>query len=323
MPSNLHRNSATLTVSVITVALGTATALPALGNAPDGWSPLLEPHELAALLQTHDDALRIIHVTGDFEAGHIPGALHAPYGQWRSGPDNPGALRTEAHFADLARSLGLTPDTPTVVVHGGANPTDMGAAARVYWTLRSLGVEDLALVNGGFAAWQEAGLPVSIDAVSITPSEADFSWSDEWRVDTDEVLELVEAGDARLIDARPEGFFSGLQWSIAAPGTIRNASNLTYEAFFDGNRMQGAETIREIAMREGFTDAPLTVSFCNTGHWAAINWFALSELAEVPQTRLYPESMAEYAAAGHPLDNAPNRLVFYWRATSNWVSGLF
>jgi hypothetical protein len=33
--------------------------------------------------------------------------------------------------------------------------------------------------------------------------------------------------------------------------------------------------------------------------------------------------MAEYAAEGHPLDNAPNRVVYYWRATSRWVSELF
>lgn len=309
--------------TALALALTLSTALPTLAQAPEGWSPLLEPAELATLLEAHGRDIRVIHVTGDFDAGHIPGAGHAPYPQWRSGADNPGALRSPEHFADLARNLEITPDTPTVVVHGGANPTDMGAAARVYWTLRSLGVEDLALLNGGFAAWAAADLPVSTEAAGFTPGDAEFTWRDDWRVSIDEVVSLVEAGDARLVDARPEGFFAGLQWSIAAPGTIRNSSNLTYESFFEGNRMQGADLIREIAAREGFANAPLTVSFCNTGHWAAINWFALSEIAEIPETRLYPESMAEYAAAGHPLDNAPNRLVYYWRATSKWVSGLF
>ena len=291
--------------------------------APEGWAPLLEPADLAALLDIHGGDIRVVHVTGDFEAGHIPGAAAAPYGQWRSGPENPGALRDRAHFADLARELGLTPDTPTVVVHSGANATDMGAAARVYWTLKSLGVEDLALLNGGFQAWTAAGLPISTTAAEIEATDHAFAWQDTWRVTTEEVVELAEAGDSRLIDARPTGFFEGIQWSIAAPGTIRNSNNLTYEQFFDGNRMLGAETIHQIAEREGYTDSPLTVSFCNTGHWAAINWFALSELAEIPNTRLYAESMAEYAAEGHPLDNAPNRVVYYWRATQRWVSDLF
>jgi thiosulfate/3-mercaptopyruvate sulfurtransferase len=291
--------------------------------APEGWSPLLQPADLSALLDSHGDEIRVVHVTGDFAGGHIPGAASASYAEWRSSPENPGALRDREEFVELARKLGLTSETPTVVVHAGADPTDMGAAARVYWTLKSLGVEDLALLNGGFAAWQEAGLPISTSAASIAPSEYEFVWQDTWRVSTEEVVQLAEVGDSRLIDARPTGFFEGLQWSIAAPGTIRNSNNMTYEQFFDGNQMLGAEKVRDLAEREGYTDSPLTVSFCNTGHWAAINWFALSELAEVPNTRLYAESMAEYAAEGHPLDNSPNRLVYFWRSTTRWASDLF
>lgn len=301
-----------------------ATLLPAAAlAAPEGWSPLMEPAELAALLDIHGDDIRVVHVTGDFSAGHIPGAGFAPYAQWRSAPPNPGALRSPEEFAALARDLGIETDTPVVVVHSGANATDMGAAARVYWTLKSLGVEDLALLNGGFAAWQEAGLPVSTQPLGIMPSDLSAHWSDEWRVTTEEVAQLIETGDSRLIDARPTDFFSGLQWSVAAPGTIRGSANLTYESFFDGTRMLDADFIRALAEREGYTDSPLTVSFCNTGHWAAINWFALSELAGIENTRLYAESMAEYAAADLPLDNAPNRLTYYWRSTTRWLSDLF
>ncbi|KPQ06471.1 MAG: thiosulfate/3-mercaptopyruvate sulfurtransferase [Rhodobacteraceae bacterium HLUCCA12] len=288
--------------------------------APQGWSPLLEPSELATMLDDHGDDIRVVHVTGDFEQGHIPGAAFSPYTDWRSGGDNPGALRDVDHFQGLARDLGIDADTPVVVVHSGANPTDMGAAARVYWTLKSLGVQDLALLNGGFSSWTEADLPVSTQAASIPDSDFEANWDDSWRITTEEVAQLVEEGDSRLIDARPTDFFSGVQWSIAAPGTIRGSANLTYDSFFDGNRMQGADQIRALAEENGFTDSPLTVSFCNTGHWAAINWFALSELGEIENTRLYAESMAEYTAADLPLDNAPNRVTYYWRATMRWIS---
>jgi thiosulfate/3-mercaptopyruvate sulfurtransferase len=308
----------------LSTALVASLAATPLLAAPEGWSPLLEPAELGALLDTHGDQIRVLHVTGDVQAGHIPEAGFTPYATWRSEGANPGALRDMAHWQGVVRDLGIDADTPVVVVHAGTDPSDMGAAARVYWTLKSLGVQDLALLNGGFAAWQEAGLPVANGTPgSFFPSEFEASWTDEWRVSTEEVVQLAEAGDTRLIDARPTDFFSGLRWSIAAPGTIRNSNNLTYEAFFDGNRMLGTDAIRELAAREGYTEAPLTVSFCNTGHWAALNWFALSELAEIPNTRLYAESMAEYAAAGLPLDNAPNRLQYFWRSTTNWVSGLF
>ncbi len=288
---------------------------------PQGWQPLLEPSELAAILEREPD-VRVVHVTGNFSAGRIPGAVHAPYAEWRGPPQNPGALRSAEEFGTLLRSLGIDADTPVVVVHSGDNPTDMGAAARVYWTLRSLGVQDLALLNGGFAEWIWEELPVSTEPANVVPSDFQPQWREDWRVTTGEVEALVESGNASLIDARPDNFFEGRFWTIARPGTIRGAESLTYEDWFDGTRMLPADTITEIAEARGDT-ASLTVSFCNTGHWAAINWFALSEIAGVPNTRLYAESMAEWAAAGRPLDNAPGRLSVYWTQTRDWLTGMF
>ncbi|MGY6694892.1 MAG: sulfurtransferase [Roseinatronobacter sp.] len=307
-----------------TTILGlTAATLPFAAFAtPQGWNPLLEPAELAAILEVEDD-VRIIHVSGEFEAGHIPGAAFSAYANWRGGPANPGALLAPETYAAEAARLGITEETPVVIVHSGANPTDMGTAARVYWTLKSLGVQDLALLNGGFAAWSAADLPVSTTPAEIEASDFTGNWTNEWYISTAEVTDLVERGEARLIDSRPEGFFEGITWSIARPGTVRGAENVAFADFFEGNRMVNAEQARAVAQANGLEDAPITVSFCNTGHWAAINWFALSELAGVENTRLYAESMAEYAAQGHALDNEPNRVTYLWLATKRWVEGLF
>jgi thiosulfate/3-mercaptopyruvate sulfurtransferase len=304
-------------------ALGLAAlSLPAAAlAAPDGWSPLLEPAELAAILDVNDD-VRVVHVTGAQDQ-LIPGAVFSPYGDWRGGPNNPGALRDVMEFEDVITRLGIDADTPVVVVHGGANPSDMGAAARVYWTLKSLGVQDLALLNGGFAAWAEASLPVTTEPAVVQETSFQPEWDNSWYVSTEEVAVLTESGEARIIDSRPRGFFDGIDWSIARPGTVRNAESVVFADFMDGNRMLGAERAREIAAANGLTDAPLTVNFCNTGHWAAINWFALSEVAGVDNTRLYAESMAEYATRGHALDNEPSRIAYLWRSTRKWVSDLF
>lgn len=308
------RNTA-LTLSLI--------ALPSLAFAtPQGWSPLLEPADLAALLEA-DDTIRVIHVTGDFTEGHIPGAAHSPYAKWRGGPSNPGALLPELEYELEAARVGVDFDTPVVLVHAGTDASDMGAAARVYWTLKSLGVQDLALLNGGFAAWQEAQLPVSTTPVEPVESGFMAEWSDEWYISTSEVARLVESGDAKLLDSRPEGFFQGIAWSIARPGTIRGADNLQYGDFFEGTRMVSPDRALEIATAQGLTDAPVTVSFCNTGHWAALNWFALSELAGIENTRLYAESMAEYTIHGNELQNEPGRIAYLWHSTKRWVEGLF
>jgi thiosulfate/3-mercaptopyruvate sulfurtransferase len=300
-----------------------ALTLPGLAMAtPLGWSPLLEPAQLSAILDANDD-VRIVQVSGDFAAGHIAGSVFSNYADWRAGPTNPGALRDVMEFEDVIVRLGINADTPVVVVHSGANPTDMGTAARVYWTLKSLGVEDLALLNGGLIGWQAANLPVTTEVVEVAETDFQPDWSNDWRVTTAEVVALTESGDARLIDARPADFFNGITWSIARPGTIHTAGNLTYDQFFDGNRMVSPDRAAEIAATYGQTNAPVTVSFCNTGHWAALNWFALSELAQVENTRLYAESMAEYTIHGHQLDNEPGRVAYYWRSTSRWIGDLF
>lgn len=307
----------------LAAATGALTVLPGLAvAAPQNWQNLLEPQQLADILKA-DDSVRVIRVSGEYDAGHIPGSVFSAYSDWRGPAENPGALRDVSHYTDIVNQLGIDADTPVVVVHDGADQSDMGTAARVYWTLKSLGVEDLALLNGGFSAWKEAGLNVQTEAASVTASQWQPEWSDEWRVSTEEVEQLVETGDARLIDARPASFFEGVMWTIADPGTLPDAGNLTYDVWFDGNRMVGPQQAEQIAREYGQTDAPMTVSFCNTGHWAAINWFALSEVAGVENTRLYAESMTEWTQGDRPVANQPGALTYYWLSTKRWFESLF
>ena len=80
-----------------------------------------------------------------------PGALSAPYGAWRGPATNPGELPPLPDLEALVRRLGLTPDTHVVVVSSGADATDFGASARVYWTLKVLGLEGLL----GAERWPE------------------------------------------------------------------------------------------------------------------------------------------------------------------------
>ncbi len=300
----------------------TLIALPSLAfAAPDGWKPLLSPAELVAIAADTPN-LRIIHVTGAPDKGVIEGAQFSPYAKWRAGPTNPGAVLPELEYEIEITRLGIDDTTPVVIVHEGKDASDMGAAARVYWTLKSVGVPDLALLNGGFAAWQEAGLPVSATPVTVAESDFAAEWREDWSITTSEVAALSAAGDARLLDSRPEGFFQGIAWSIARPGTIKGAENLQFTKFFEGKTLVAPERVAQIAAEAGLNGQTDLVSFCNTGHWAALNWFALSEVAELEGVRLYAASMAEYTQQGHVLDNEPSRVKYLWLSTKRWVEGL-
>ncbi len=305
-----------LLCAVLTLAASSALA------TPERWSRLMEPQQLASVMARVPQT-RVLQVTGDYAAGHVPGSVSAPYALFRGPQENPGQLPEAGALTALVQRLGITADTPVVVVHQGSNAADFGAAARVYWTLKSLGVVDLAILNGGLEAWTAMGLPLSTEAVSVPPSQFTPQWRDDWRVTTAELEDLVEDGSARLIDARQPSFFQGLQSSTGLPGTIRGAGNLAFENFFDGARLKPRAQVSAIRAAYPQPDAPLTVSFCNTGHQAAVNWFILSELQNVPNTRLYAESMTEWSLQARPMDNQPSALRHYWQMTTDWIDTLF
>lgn len=287
--------------TVVWLSTGTVPAV----AAPDGWSPLLEPAGLAEILDRSAE-VRVLRLTGEYEAGHIPGAVSTPYPRFRGPQDNPGQLPDLAGLRKLLQQAGVDADTPVVLVHEGSSAPDMGAATRVYWTLKSLGVEDLAVLNGGFSAWQAAQLPVSTEEVSVAATDYRPQWSDQWRVTTPELESIVRSeAPVRLVDARPEPYFQGQQSSAARAGTIPGAENQSFSNWFDGVRMKSAGEVSTLLSDEGSADGAVT--FCNTGHLGSINWFVMNELAGMENTRLYAESVTEWAQADRPMDNEPQQ----------------
>ncbi|SFP77801.1 sulfurtransferase [Tranquillimonas alkanivorans] len=294
-----------------------ATAAFALSQSPalaqEEFGPLITPEALNAA-QTEADPLIIdIRAADDaYAQGHIEGAVNAPYGLFRGPAENPGQLVPEDELSRILSDLGVTADRPTVVVHQGSDETDFGAAARVYWTLKSSGVSELAILNGGVNAWTEAGYDLSTDAATPEATEFDVTFSDQWLATSEDVQAVVNGEDeALLLDARPESFWNGEQSHPAAakPGTLPQSEYFEHAGWFSsGPAIVDADAARELAQEQGFTDADQLISFCNTGHWAATNWFALSELAGLENVKLYPESMVGWSNAGYEMANVPGAL---------------
>lgn len=289
--------------------------------APHGWKPLLEPVELAEILET-TPGIRIIRVSGDYRRGHLPGSLESDYADWRGTGRNPGELRTLDEYTVLLQTLGITDKTPVVVVHQGSDPDDMGVATRVYWTLKTLGVDDVAVINGGFAAWEQRGLPTTSEVAPVTTSSYRPSWRNDWRATTADVEDLVASGTGSLLDARPVGSYRGLQGTLGKPGTIRGAANLEYESWFAENRLMGSDSLAAIFDAQATGAGTTVVSFCNTGHLGSINWFVISEVLGTDNARLYAESVVTWSEEPRPMDNQVGRLAIYGDLTARWLQDL-
>ena len=242
--------------------------------------------------------------------GHIPGAISAPYGLFRGPKNNPGQLLDEDVLEERFEALGLELDRPVVVVSEGKTDTDFGAAARVYWTLKSTGFEDLAILNGGKQAWEQAGYPIDKTNITPKPTELDITFSPQWTATTEQVVSVTkEEVDSLLLDARPASFYEGDKSHGAAsrPGTLPGAENYYYASFFnDGSAAISSDIdVQALKITLGLEEDQEIVSFCNTGHWAATNWFALSEVAGIENVKLYPGSMVEYSNLDLPMENTP------------------
>lgn len=296
-----------------------ASACAVLATTFSAWAaqPLLAPAELKALLGKPEVRVIDIRPPRAFAENRIPGAVSAPYGSWRGPASNPGELPDLAKLTAQVQKLGLTPATHAVVVSGGDDATDFGAAARVYWTLKVLGLKELSVLNGGVIAWAAAQLPQDTAPASVAPSNYAPVLDKSLIATREEVAAMQKAGSGRLVDARPVSFFTGETRHQASlvPGTLKGAVNLEYTRWFapDSSVMLGTDEVKKIA-----ADSPAnaavgvdTVSFCNTGHWAATNWFALSEVAGIAGVKMYPGSMVEWSQAAdaeQAMENVPGRL---------------
>ena len=206
----------------------------------------------------------------------------------------------------LIGDLGIDEESHVVVVPAGVNVLDFGSAARTYWTLKYVGVKDVSILDGGLAAWRQAGLPVESGVKAPSPRIFTATVDNSILALANDVETIEDKGGATLVDARPASFFLGKEKAPAsqAYGHIPGAVNLDSAKFYDPqtNRLKPKAELAAIASA---VPAGPAVSYCNTGHWAATDWFVLHELLGRTETRLYAGSMVEWTSnANRPIESS-------------------
>lgn len=270
-----------------------------------GFAGLIKPEALAARLGDPRLVVIDIRTAADggraaFEAGHIPGAVHSDYAAdgWRAKIGNaPGMLPPLDHLAALAGRLGIRPQSDVVIVPAGSAATDFAAAARVYWTLKFIGHGQQAILDGGFAAWT-ADPARTVEKGASQPQGAmpyPVVAKQHLRSVADATLVALRSKQASLVDARGASYFDGREKATEAlrAGHIPGAIQRDYaEAFETGSgKLKPPGELEKIYA--GVPKGPV-VSYCNTGHSAAANWFVLSEVLGRDEIALYDGSMTDW-----------------------------
>jgi thiosulfate/3-mercaptopyruvate sulfurtransferase len=243
-----------------------------------------------------------------YRAGHIPSAVYAHLEEDLCSPKTTLSGRHPLPEPEqLAAKLGSWGiDNATQVI---AYDADNGAhAARLWWLLRWLGHDQVAVLDGGFKHWQQAGLSISRDAPAPVKKKFHVRLRPELTVDVDEVMERVRQADWRVLDARAAERYAGEVEPIdTIAGHVPGAHNLPFSGNLDaeGRFLPEAQLRQRLSAVLGAVSSHHAIAMCGSGVTACHNLLAM-ELAGLPGARLYPGSWSEWIRdSARPVRKSP------------------
>jgi thiosulfate/3-mercaptopyruvate sulfurtransferase len=225
-----------------------------------------------------------------YRAGHVPGAFFVDLDTELAEPAGDGGRHPlpEPEVVQAAlRRCGVRLDSRVVVYDG----RESFAAARAWWVLRWLGIDDVRVLDGGYAAWLAADLPVSTAPPADRHGDLVVEPGSLATIDADSAARWPESG--LLLDARaPERYAGEVEPLDPVAGHIPGAVNSPTTDWLAGDgtfRRDLAEHWR--AVSRGEQDAPVAV-YCGSGVTAAHQALALAQLGV--EAALYPGSWSEW-----------------------------
>ncbi|MGE8211319.1 MAG: sulfurtransferase [Stenotrophomonas rhizophila] len=291
-----------------------------MNTATPTWTTLVDAADLAATLgqagtrvldarATASTAVRVMDArfaladpqsgTQAYAQGHIPGALHADLNRDLADLGKTGQGRhplpdSDAFAATLGR-WGIAPDTQ-VVVYDAADGSM--AAARLWWLLRLIGHARVAVLDGGVAAWQAAGLALTTDQPVVEPLPPYPGRFDRARIATvDEVAARLKHAPGWLLDARAgERFRGDVEPLDPVAGHVPGAVNRPFALNVADGRLRPAPDLRAALQPLIGTHAPeQVVLMCGSGVTACHLLLAM-EVAGLHGAKVYADSWSGWVS---------------------------
>ncbi|MDX1889898.1 sulfurtransferase [Mycolicibacterium sp. 050158] len=226
----------------------------------------------------------------DYRAGHVPGAVYVSLDEELTDHGVSGRgrhpLPSGPAVQAAARRWGIGA-ADTVIVYDDWN---RAGSARAWWVLRTAGLPDVRILDGGLPAWTAAG--GALETGDATPEPGDVAVAhDDLYAGAMPTLSAEEAAGlgARLLDARaPERFRGDVEPVDPVAGHIPGAVNVPSTALLaaDGTFLPDADLIRALAGVDG--------AYCGSGVTAAVAVAALAAIGV--DAALFPGSWSQWSA---------------------------
>lgn len=243
----------------------------------------------------------------EFRVGHIPGAVFFDIEAIADASTGlPHMLPDGQKFADEMTALGLG-DGMRFVVYDSPG---LFAAARVWWTLRAFGAQEVAILDGGLPQWRSEGRPLESGDARPAPRRFTPRLNHAFVASLDDVRRTLATGSAQIVDARPAERFEG---RAAEPrpgvrsGHIPGSLNLPFVEIVEHGRLKRGAALRQAFAARGVDLAKPVVTTCGSGVTAAVLALGVEE-AGGEVAGLYDGSWSEWGArADCPVATGPAR----------------
>jgi thiosulfate/3-mercaptopyruvate sulfurtransferase len=267
--------------------------------------PLVSTEWLAAHLDSPD--VRVVDASwfmpgtprdpkAEYEQTHIPGAVFFDIDEIADTDSHlPHMLPSAVKFSARVRKLGLG-DGVRIVVY---DSTGILGAARVWWTFRVMGHDDVVVLDGGLPRWLAEGRPTE-DRPPL-PRERHFTprQAADLLHDIHQMRRVIETGRAQIIDARPAGRFTaevpepraGLR-SGHMPGALNVPSSTLFNA--DG-LLKSADELKALFEGAGVDLKKPMVTTCGSGITASLLALGLARIGK-DRVAVYDGSWTEWAS---------------------------
>lgn len=228
-----------------------------------------------------------------YRDGHVPGAVYADLDRVLAGEPGEGGRHPLPDPADLQRDLraaGVGADRPVVAY----DDADGSVAARAWWLLRWAGHPEVAVLDGGYAAWLAEGHAVSTEPAEPEPGDIEVRPGAMPVLDADEAAAL--ARDGLLLDARAHARYTGETEPVdPRAGHIPGAVNAPFAAHVgEDGRWRTPEELAERFAALGLRPGEPVGAYCGSGVTASSVVLAL-ELAGYPGAGLYAGSWSHWS----------------------------
>jgi thiosulfate/3-mercaptopyruvate sulfurtransferase len=232
------------------LSLGLGLSAVTLAATPDGSKEsmmLIEPEGLQKRLG--EPGLRILdsRPRPDYQKSHIDSAVWVDVKAWQQLGGRDGGFHDPKAWSEQVGRLGIGKDTP-VVIYG----TSLPDAARVWWTLKYLGLPNVALLDGGWELWRKQERPTDTALPRVEPIPFEPKFQADRLEEMDALKKSVHAGKVTVVDARSPREFTGAEVRGKRGGHIAGARHLEWKELLAGDgRFKSPNQLHDLFRKRG------------------------------------------------------------------------